>query len=77
VITTIVQVVPSVAGQRIIVTFPTNENLKPAEILRGLRKHFGDETLSRIQVCEWSKSFKEGGTKTKNIRRLHLLQGKL
>jgi hypothetical protein len=36
-----------------------------------------DETLSRSQLYDWSKSFKEGRTEAENMRRLHLLQGKL
>jgi len=53
-------VVPSAVAHCIIVKFLTNENVKPAEILMRLRAQFGDETLSRIQVYDWSKSFKEG-----------------
>jgi hypothetical protein len=49
----------------------------PAEILMRLRSEFGDETPSRSQVYDGSKSFKEGRTEVVNLRRLHLLQGKL
>jgi hypothetical protein len=56
------QKVPSDVEQRIVVTFLTNENVKPAEILKRLRAQFGDETLSRIQVYACSKSFKEDWT---------------
>jgi hypothetical protein len=69
-------VVPSAAVQCIIVTFLTKENVKPAEILKRLRVKFADETFSMVQVYDWSKS-KEGRTEVKNMRRLHLLQGKL
>jgi hypothetical protein len=54
------QVVLSAVAQRIIIKFLTNEIVKPPEILMRLRAQFGDETLSRIQVQDWSKSFKEG-----------------
>jgi hypothetical protein len=53
------QVVPSAVAQCIMVTFLTNENVKPADILMRLRAQFGDETLSRTQVYDWSKSFKK------------------
>jgi hypothetical protein len=51
--------------------------MKPAEILTRLRTQFDYETLSRIQVYDWSKSFKEGQTEVENMQRLHLLEGKL
>jgi len=54
------QVVPSAVVQLIIVKFLTNKNVKPFEILMRLRTQFSDETLSRTQVYDWSKSFKEG-----------------
>jgi hypothetical protein len=46
------QVVPSAVVQRIFVTFLSNENVK----LPRLRAQFDDETLSRTQLCDWSKS---------------------
>jgi hypothetical protein len=67
------QVVPSTVSQWIIVKFVTNENVKHAEILTRL----GDGTLSSTQVYDWSKLFKEGQAEVENMRRLHLLQGKL
>jgi len=36
--------------QRVIVIFLINENVKTADILRGIRAQFGDETLSRTQM---------------------------
>jgi hypothetical protein len=71
------KLVPSVVAQRIVVKFLTNENVKSAEILKSLREQFDDETLSRIEVYDWSKSFKEGRTEIENLRRLHPLQGNL
>jgi hypothetical protein len=71
------QVDPSAVAQRIIVTFLSNEDVKSAEILTRLRAQFDDETFLRTQLYDWSKSFKEGRTKVENMRRLHLLQGKL
>jgi hypothetical protein len=54
------QVVPSAVVQLIIVKFLTNKNVKPYESLMRLRTQFSDETLSRTQVYDWSKLFKEG-----------------
>jgi hypothetical protein len=61
------QVAPSAVAQRIVAKFITNENVKFAEILRRLRPRFGDETLSRSQMYDWSKSFKEGRREFENI----------
>jgi hypothetical protein len=60
------QVAPSAVAQHTTTTtttttttkFLTNENVKPAGILKRLRAQFGDETLTRIQVYDWGKSFK-------------------
>jgi hypothetical protein len=51
--------------------------VKLADILSRLRAQFGDETLSRTQVCDWRKSLKEGLIHVENMGKLHLLQGKL
>jgi len=53
--------------QHIIVKFLTNKNVKPAEILMRLRAQFGDKMLSRTQVYDWSKSFKEGQTEVEKM----------
>jgi len=66
-------VVLSAVVQRLVVKFPANENEKSAEILKRLRAQFDDETLSRTQMYDWSKSFKEGQTEVENMRRLRLL----
>jgi hypothetical protein len=50
--------------------------MKPAEILKRLIAKFVGETLSKSQVYDWSKLFR-GRTEVENIRRLHILQGKL
>jgi len=71
------QVVHSAVAKRSTVKFLTKENVKPADILMRLRAQFGNETFSRTQVYDCSKSFKEGRTKVENMGRLHLLQGKL
>jgi hypothetical protein len=68
------QAVPSVVAQRIIVKFLTNENVKPAKIVKRLRAELGDEKLLRTQVYYRCRSFR---TEAENRRRLHLLQGKL
>jgi len=73
VITMSEQVVPSAVAQRIVVTFLTNENVKPGEILMRLRAQFGDETLSRTQMYDMSKSFNKGRKEVENMRRPHLL----
>jgi hypothetical protein len=39
--------------------------MKPAEILIKVRAQFSDKMLSRTQVCDWSKSFKEHCTEVK------------
>jgi hypothetical protein len=67
------QVVPSAATQRIVVKFLTNENVKPAEILMRLRAQFDDETFSRTQMYDWSKSFEGDRIQVENMRRLRLL----
>jgi hypothetical protein len=54
------QVVPSHFALSVIVKFRTKEYVKPAEIRVRLRSQFDEETLSRTQVYDWSKSFKEG-----------------
>jgi len=56
-----------VAVAQRIVTFLTNENVKPAETLITLRAQFGDETLSGTQVYYWSKLLKEGRTESENM----------
>jgi hypothetical protein len=71
------QVAPSADAQRIVVTFLTNGNVKPTEILMTLRAQFGDEPLSRTQMYDCSKSFKERRTEVENMRRLHLVLGML
>jgi hypothetical protein len=59
------QVVPSTVRQRIIVKILANGKVELTEILTRLRAQFGEETLSRTQVYDWSKSFKEGRTGVK------------
>jgi hypothetical protein len=41
--------------------------VKAAEILTRLRTQFNDEILSRFQVYDSSKSFKEGWTEIENM----------
>jgi hypothetical protein len=55
-------VVPSAVAQRHVIKFLTNGNVKPDEILTGLRAQLGDEMLSMTQVYDWSESLKEGRT---------------
>jgi hypothetical protein len=72
------QVVPLLdVARNAIVTFITNENVNPADILTRLNAHFDDEILSRTQMYDWSKPFEEGRAEVENMRELHLLQGKL
>jgi hypothetical protein len=67
------QVVPSAVTQRITVKLLTNENVKNASIPLRLRAWFRDETLSKTQVYDCSKSFKEGRKEVGNMERLRLL----
>jgi hypothetical protein len=62
------QAVPSAVAQRINIKFLTNENVKPAEILKRFRAQFGGDRLSRSQVYDWSKSFTEGRTEAGNAK---------
>jgi len=59
VITISEKVIPSAVVQYIIVKFLTNENMKPAENLTRLRAQFDDEMLSKTQVYDWGRLFKE------------------
>jgi hypothetical protein len=70
-------VIPSAVAQRILVKFLPNENVKPAEVLKRRRAQFDDKTPSRTQVYDWNESFKGGRSEVENMRRLHLLQGKI
>jgi hypothetical protein len=65
VITITEQVDPLAVAQNITVKFLTNENVKPAEILKKHSAQFSDKMLSRTQVCDWSRSFTEGKTELK------------
>jgi hypothetical protein len=47
--------------------------MKPAEILMRLRAQLGDEMLSKTQVYDWHKSFKEGWREVENMQRKHNL----
>jgi hypothetical protein len=49
-------------GQRVVMKFPVNEGVNPADIYRRLEAQYGDETLSRIKTSEWCKRFKDGRT---------------
>jgi hypothetical protein len=59
VITISEQVVPSAVAQRTVIKYLRNGNVKPAEILKRLKAQFGDETFSRTQMYDGSKSFKD------------------
>jgi hypothetical protein len=54
-VTVSVQVVHFPVVQHIIVTFLTNESVKPAEILFILGTQLDYKMLSRFHVCNWSK----------------------
>jgi len=56
--------VPSVVA---VVKFTTNENVNPAEIVMRLRAQFDDETLSRTEISDCSKTFEEGRTGVENM----------
>jgi len=59
------QVRPSVA-QRIIIKFLANEGVSATEILGRLRAQFGENTLSRTQVFDWHKKFRDGRSTVEN-----------
>ena len=60
------QAVPASVAQRIIIKFLAKEGVKSSEILTKLLAQFGEETLSKTQVYEWSRKFKEGREKVEN-----------
>jgi hypothetical protein len=62
------QVVPPAVAQRIIIKLLTNENVKLTEILTRLRARFSDETLSKTQLYDWSKSFKDAKQRLKTCQ---------
>jgi hypothetical protein len=47
-------------GQRVVMKFLVNEDVKPAVIYRRLQAQYGDETLSRSKTFQWCKRFKDG-----------------
>ena len=61
------QQVPSSVAQRIIIKFLSKEGVKPIEILNRLRSQFGNETLSKSQVCKWHRSFSSGRNEVENL----------
>jgi hypothetical protein len=73
-----VQVVPSAILQRIVVKFLTNAKVKSAEILKGLRAQFNDETLSRTQAYDGVSHLKEAEKSLKTCEDYTFLrEGKL
>jgi len=51
-----------------IIKFLTSKNVKPAQILTKLKAQFTEETFSRIQGYDYTKSFKEGQTEVENMQ---------
>jgi transposase len=49
--------------QRIIIKFLTKEGCKASEICSGLKKQYGEKTLSNVSVYKWSNAFKKKGGK--------------
>lgn len=60
------QGVSSSVAQRIMIKFLTTESVKPSDISRRLKTHFGGNTLKKTQVCAWHKQFLEGQTAVEN-----------
>jgi hypothetical protein len=54
-----------VLHRAIIVKFLTIENVKPVEILRRLRGHFDEGTLSRTQCITGESHYKKAGYRLK------------
>ena len=48
--------------QRSVIRFLRNEGVKPIEIHRRMKFHYGDACLSQQQVYEWSRKFANGVT---------------
>lgn len=54
------QKVPSAVVENIIRKLSTNKNVKTIKIWHMLNVQFGNEILSRSQICQWHKMFKNG-----------------
>ena len=52
--------------QCIIIKFLMKEGCKPSEICSRLKRQYGEKTLSNVNVCKWSSSFKKGGEVVEN-----------
>jgi hypothetical protein len=46
--------------QHVIIKFLTKEGCKPSEICSGLKRQYGEKTLSNVSVYKWSSAFKQG-----------------
>lgn len=56
----------NIVPQPIIVTFLTNEGIRPAEILKRLQAQFEEICLKKTQVYDWNNMFVEGQVEVKN-----------
>lgn len=54
------QEVPASVAQRVLIPFLAYEGVKSSEILKRLHAPFGDTTLSKTQVFDWAKKFRNG-----------------
>jgi hypothetical protein len=43
-----------------VIRFLFAEGVKPLEIIRRMQAQYGDSSLSRSQICEWTDHFKKG-----------------
>jgi len=52
--------------QSIIIKFLTKEGCKLLEICSGLKRQYGEKTLSNVGVYKWSSAFKKGREMVEN-----------
>jgi hypothetical protein len=53
--------------QRHVIKFFTDEGMPAVEIISRLRDHYGEDALSRTQICFWINEIKRGKTDLNNI----------
>ena len=55
--------------KRVCEKFCVSNEISCAKTLEMLKKTFGDSTMSKTQVCDWYKSFKEGREEVNDLPR--------
>ena len=53
-------------NRRYTLAFLTKEGCKPSEICSGLKRQYGEKTLSNVSVYKWSTAFKKGREAVEN-----------